>query len=131
MKRKLLYLFLLLSVWFFAWGVLKAKAESPDLSYDQRLENWVQQVRWEESRGHDMLVILDTNNKYSYGCLQFQMATWNNYSKKYGITEEIMNCDAQIKLTKLIVQNEKKGYDNWWTTVHKKGVGLPPEHTDV
>lgn len=82
-----------------------------------------------ESGGKKLLVVLDTNKKYSYGCLQYQMATWNHYSKKYGIDAEIMDCDAQIEVTRNIIKYEKDGWRNWWTTVVKKGVGLPPEKT--
>lgn len=119
-----------LVIWLTVWGlslfVFKAHAQAPDLTYDQRLDNWIEQVRWEESRGHDMLVILDTNKKYSYGCLQYQMATWNYYSKKYNVDAEIMDCDAQKEVTRNIIKYEKDGHRNWYTTVYKKGIGLPP-----
>lgn len=126
MNKKLLFLFLWIAIWAFALVIFKAEAEAPDLSYDQKLDNWIERVRWEESRGKDMLVILDTNNKYSYGCLQYQMATWNHYSKKYNVEGEIMSCDAQKEVTRNIIKYEKDGWRNWWTTVTKKGVGKPP-----
>lgn len=126
MNKKLLYLILLLIVWVLSFFVIKAHAEAPDLTYDQRLDFWIQQVRWEESRGHDMLVILDTNNRYSYGCLQFQMATWLMYSKKYKVEGEMMDCNKQIELTKYIIRNEPDGWRNWYTTVVIKKVGKPP-----
>lgn len=119
-----------LVIWLTVWGlslfVFKAHAQAPGLTYDQRLDNWIEQVRWEESRGHDMTVVLDTNNKYSYGCLQYQMATWNYYSKKYNVDAEIMDCDAQKEVTRNIIKYEKDGWRNWYTTVVKKGVGKPP-----
>ena len=103
-----------------------AHAESPAMTYDQKLDQWIENIRTEESGGHDMLVILDTNNKYSYGCLQYQMATWNYYSKKYGVDAEIMDCEAQKEVTRNIIKHEKNGWRNWYTSVTKKGVGLPP-----
>ncbi len=32
--------------------------------------------------------ILDSNNKYSYGYLMFQMDTWLSYGKKFGATRD-------------------------------------------
>lgn len=121
-----------LILWLIVWSLsmvflpLKSRAEAPELTYEQKLDIWIEQVRWEESRGKDMLVILDTNNKYSYGCLQYQMATWNYYSKKYNVDAEIMDCDAQKEVTRNIIKYEKNGERNWYTTVYKKGVGKPP-----
>jgi len=119
-----LYLFIIFALWLAL--VISSHAEAPQLSYDQKLDLWIEQVRHEESGGMDMLVILDTNNKYSYGCLQYQMATWNHYSKKYGVDAEIMDCDAQKEVTRHIIKYENDGWRNWWTTVVKKGVGKPP-----
>lgn len=119
-------------LWFIIWIIamvflpLKSKAEAPELTYDQKLDYWIEQVRFKESEGNDMLVILDSNNKYSYGCLQYQMDTWNHYSKKYNVDAEIMSCDAQKEVTRNIIKYEKDGWRNWWTTVVKKGVGKPP-----
>lgn len=104
----------------------RAKAEAPEMTYDQKLDAWIYQVMEKESGGKKLLVVLDTNNKYSYGCLQYQMTTWNYYSKKYDIDAEIMDCDAQIEVTRNIIKYEKDGWRNWWTTVVKKGVGKPP-----
>lgn len=104
----------------------RAKAEAPEMTYDQKLDAWIYQVMEKESGGKKLLVVLDTNNKYSYGCLQYQMATWNYYSKKYNVEAEIMDCEAQKEVTRNIIKYEKDGWRNWWTTVVKKGVGKPP-----
>lgn len=109
----------------------KLEAEAPLLTpqqiYENELDVWVEKVRWEESRGQDMLVILDTNNKYSHGCLQYQMQTWLDDSKKYKVEGEMMDCNKQKELAKKTVMAEpENGWRRWYTTVVKKGVGKPP-----
>lgn len=124
--KKIIILFILIAIWIALFFVPHATAQAPDLTYEQKLDIWIEQIRWEESRGKDLLVILDTNNKYSYGCLQYQMSTWNYYSKKYNVDAEIMDCEAQKEVTRNIIKYEKDGWRNWYTSVTKKGVGKPP-----
>ena len=102
-----------------------AHAQAPDLTYQQKFGMWINQIEQAESHGNEMLVDLDVNGKYSYGCLQFQMGTWDAYSKKYGIDEEIMDCSAQKQLAYDMVTSNYSAWRNWYNSTKK--VGLPPE----
>lgn len=55
---------------------------------------------------------LDSNNKYSYGVLQIQLDTWNQWSKQSGIGGEPMNKVDAVKMAKWVIQN---GYIQHWT----------------
>jgi hypothetical protein len=48
-------------------------------------DGWIEDLSWCESQGHEGITVLDTNNKYSYGLLQFQLATFMGFGKLYGI----------------------------------------------
>ena len=106
------------------------KTMSPVMTTEQKndlvLLSWIDKVIEKESSHRNDLVILDVNNRYSYGCLQFQKATFDGYSKKFGFNGEIMNCDDQKKLALLMLKDSKSAWRNWYNTVTKKGVGLPP-----
>lgn len=109
----------------------KARAEAPSPSpkemYDTAMEQWLDRLQFDESRTNPLLVILDSNNKYSYGCLQFQMETWEYYSRKYGIMTEIMDCQSQRDLAKLMVTDDYGAWRNWFNSVTKKTSGYPPK----
>jgi len=108
-----------------------AYAESPKLSneelYNIALERWVDKVIEKESNGRLDVVIIDTNGKHSRGCLQFQDGTWNSYTKKYGISGSPLNCDTAKKVAIAMIKDNHNLWRSWYTTVIKKGVGLPPK----
>ncbi len=108
-----------------------AYAESPKLSneelYNIALERWVDKVIEKESQGRWDVVIVDTNGKLSSGCLQFQHGTWNSYTKKYGISGSPLNCDTSKKVAIAMIKDNHNLWRSWYTTVVKKGVGLPPK----
>lgn len=116
-----------------AWLTLfafTAKAEGPQLTkeqiYDAQLEEWLDRLQMDESGKSPLLVILDTNNKYSYGCLQFQMGTWVSYSKKYNVDTEIMDCQGQRSVAKSMIKDDWNNWKHWYTSVTKKTAGKPP-----
>lgn len=53
------------------------------LTYPQRA--WLGALEFCESRGNEKITILDSNKKYSYGLLQFQVNTFLPFGIKYGI----------------------------------------------
>lgn len=118
-----------LIAFFLTRGTARAEAPSPspEEMYDTAIEQWLDRLQWDESNKTPLLVILDSNNKYSYGCLQFQMETWNHYSKKFSIKTEIMDCQGQRKLARLMVESDYGAWRNWLTSVTKKTAGLPPQ----
>lgn len=77
---------------------------------------------------------LDSNGKFSYGCLQFQLQTWLTQYKKYYDTGEpdsvivsrIFNCTDQKNVAKKMFEDDvKKASLHWYTSIYKKGLGLP------
>ncbi len=110
----------------------RVRAEAPELTPEQKYEieitAWLDRLEWDESNNKKLLVILDTNNKYSHGCLQYQLDTWLGDSKKYGVTGEMMDCDNQRKLARITVESEpERGWRRWYTSVTTKTAGYPPK----
>lgn len=108
-----------------------AYAESPQLSseelYNIALERWVDNVIEKESQGRWDIVVVDSNGKLSKGCLQFQDGTWKSYTKKYGIDGSPLNCETAKKVAVAMINDNHNLWKSWYTTVVKKGVGLPPK----
>ena len=107
-------------------------AEVPD-----ELTLWIDRLIQIESGGRENIKILDVNGKYSYGCLQFQRATFVGYSKQYGFfgnlkevdwDKEIMNCRTQKTLLRNMLADDYKNYDHWRNSVKK--LGKPPLPVD-
>lgn len=79
---------------------------------------------------------VDSNGKYSYGCLQFQSATWREMVRKHDpdskrkddeeIHSRIYECKYQKQIAgAMFKENPKKASFHWYTTIYKKGLGLP------
>lgn len=75
---------------------------------------------------------LDSNNRYSYGCLQFQEATFISSVKRYKLLpqaedHEIMNfiydCEFQKTVAREMFLSEKDAANHWFTSIYK---GHPP-----
>lgn len=75
-----------------------------------------------ESGGKRDLKVLDTNGKYSYGTLQFQLATFNKYGEKYNLPhDDIMSRGQQIAIATQMLQ-ERAGWRNWYNCATKVGM---------
>ncbi len=79
---------------------------------------------------------VDSNGKFSYGCLQFQSATWREMVRRHDPDSEgktdteihstIYECNNQKQIAKAMFrENPKKASYHWYTTIYKKGLGLP------
>lgn len=79
---------------------------------------------------------VDSNRKYSYGCLQFQSATWREMVRRHDpdskgktdteIHSRIYECEYQKQIAgAMFKENIKKASFHWYTTIYKKGLGLP------
>jgi len=97
------------------------------------LDQWMMLLAEAESGGDATLKILDTNRKYSYGCLQFQFHTFRQYAREYSLfdgfddrdlRQEIYNCDSQIRLATLMIEDDYSNWRHWRNTVKK--IGKPP-----
>lgn len=75
--------------------------------------------------------VLDTNNRYSYSCLQFQLDTFKEQALKYGILtgnfeEEIYDCQVQKTVALAMILDDRNNARHWHTSVFTRGLGLPP-----
>lgn len=111
-----------------------ALAKAALVSGSTKLDAWIDGLIQKESSGKTNIKILDTNNRYSYGCLQFQMPTFIAYGKKYGIisgTEAnleslIMSCSLQRAIAKKMILDDSDNWRHWYHSVYTRGLGLPP-----
>lgn len=132
LKTKLIKAISLLVVLFFIlFGSRTASAPLLTASEqsDQRIRLWVYNLAELESDDREDIVILDSNGKYSYSCLMFQMGTWTAQGEKYNVTtteENIMDCKLQKQLAFLMIKDNPNNWRHWYNTVTKLGLGLPP-----
>ncbi len=105
---------------FLIWAALFANIASPILStplaeaavsIPTPQDIWVQHLHECENPTNSPR-ILDTNNKYSYGYVSFQMATWLAYSSLGATKENISDDDMQRQIAEYILQNH--GWHDWW-----------------
>lgn len=92
---------------------------------------WLDDLAWYESTGDDGAKVLDTNGRYSYGCLQFQMATFVSEAKKFGIdigdaSVSVMDCSLQKRIARQMLEHEKGAWRNWYTSIAVRGLRMPP-----
>lgn len=99
------------------------------------LDVWLEKLAMAESNNRANIKVLDVNGRYSYGCLQFQMATFKAYSARYGFVDPndveswenlIYDCSLQKKVAKRMIQEKPVNWRQWGYTVLHKGIGLPP-----
>jgi hypothetical protein len=88
------------------------------------LDLYIEALAFQESSGKEDVVVLDTNGKYSRGCLQFQDETFRRFQAKYKIAGPIMDCPTQKRLARAILLGSPTGWTNWRKSVDK--IGLPP-----
>lgn len=92
---------------------------------DENLKKKIEILANCESSSRPLIKILDTNNRYSYGILQFQMQTWLSYGKLYDIetTEEnIYNGDLQKELAYRMIQDKNSNWNHWYNCSTKHGL---------
>lgn len=82
---------------------------------------WIRKLEaCEDPTGNTTIKILDVNDKYSYGVLQFQMATWLSYGKKFGTTaDNIYDKTLQESVARSIL--DAGGWHNWYNCTKKIG----------
>lgn len=99
-----------------------------------KLDAWLNGLIQKESSGRTNIKILDVNNRYSYGCLQFQKPTFIAYGRKYGFVsgEEanleslLMSCSLQKAIARKMILDDASNWRHWYTSVAVKNLGLPP-----
>jgi hypothetical protein len=112
-----------------------ATQETAQVSQDA-LDAWLQKLIQKESEGREHIKILDHNNRYSYGCLQFQMETFRAYARRYDLlphTEDselenvIYDCELQKTMARKMIEEDYGNWRNWYTSVAVRKLGLPPK----
>lgn len=96
---------------------------------------WLNRLEKAESdaSGNTRLKVLDNNNEYSYGCLQFQAETFLQYGKQYKLIPReltdveplIYSCVLQKELATAMIKGNYKNWQHWRHSV-REVVGLPP-----
>lgn len=72
---------------------------------------WIRHLEdCEDPTGSTTIRVLDTNNKYSYGLLQFQMKTW---LKQGNTRDTIYDPDLQEQTAQAML--DAGGWQNWFT----------------
>jgi len=104
---------------------------SPQLEYEPKatdvLGKWIERLVHQESSGRADIKILDVNDRYSYGCLQFQEATFVSYSKRYFGTSnlsKLYDCQYQKQLARRMLEEDINNWRHWYNSTRK--IGLPP-----
>ena len=96
-------------------------AEATSQTAPDAMDAWLQKLIQKESEGREHIKILDHNNQYSYGCLQFQMATFRSYIRKYKLLANTE--DAELEN---MIYDDYSNWRNWYTSVSVRNLGLPP-----
>lgn len=91
------------------------------------LEKWVDELETYECDGcEEGYKRIDSNNKYSYGCLQFQHDTFVGFSEGYNMDLNIHDCEDQKKLAIAMIEQSHDNWRHWYTSVAVRGLGEPP-----
>lgn len=134
----LIIIFVLLLIFF---PQQRSRAEAPEMTYDQKLDDYVYKLAICESRQNPSLVNPQDGGSPSYGFVQFKLGTFWNYNKKFNVFPEltidnlhsyVMQKDKQVVMAKAIISGEKDGYKNWYNCTvgnARDKIGLPPEKT--
>lgn len=86
------------------------------LATDAQIE-WVEALHLCENRD-DVPRILDTNDRYSYGFVMFQMSTWLAFGKEFGATKDNISDDFLQKRVALSML--KQGLWRQWFNCGKQ-----------
>lgn len=93
-------------------GQARSDDEKPVVLAEQvRLDAVVQKLIDCESGGKSVRII-DSNGYYSYGILQFQKSTWDDFSEQSGIVGDPMVPNDAITMARWAVRN---GYGTRWS----------------
>ena len=103
--------------------------------YVKNVNLWIEKLSIVESGNNASIRILDSNQKYSTGCLQFQDATFLTYVRRYKMLpsaedDEVMNylydCDFQKLLGTMMILENFNNWQHWFNSTNK--IGYPPKN---
>lgn len=100
------------------------------------LDLWLNRLVRVESGGKAKIKVLDVNDKFSYGCLQFQMYTFKTYGQKYGLIptdiqseeleQSIYDCRLQKRIARAMILDNSSNWKHWYNSV-VNSTGHPPK----
>ncbi|MDE1970692.1 MAG: transglycosylase family protein [Patescibacteria group bacterium] len=85
---------------------------------DEKINSLIERLISCESGGKNIKVV-DSNGYYSYGILQFQKGTWDEWSAQSGITGDPMVPGDAIRMAHWAIANGLLGH---WSCAHKLGL---------
>ena len=113
-------------------SLMLLRADAAELSKVEILTPYLQDLAQCESGGRPDIKILDTNNYYSYGKYQYQLATWKKYGIEFGYFEkDISDAEArkhiykewlQDDMTLRIFLNYPEAWRMWYNCSKKVGL---------
>lgn len=99
------------------------------------LDLWLEKLITLESNGKENIKILDNNGEHSFGCLQFQKETFEEFGLKYKliapddeIDDLLYDCNLQKEIAKKMIEDNYNNWRHWYTSVKIKKLGLPPKN---
>jgi hypothetical protein len=108
-------------------GVVPTEKEISEEKLMQDREIWLEDLVMCESSGNPNAINpMDLNGKPSYGLLQFQLTTFEMYSKRYKIPGELMDDQIQIQLVWQMMDDPKVRWQNEFPDCVKR-LGTPPQ----
>ena len=100
------------------------------------LDLWLEKLIVLESNGKENIKILDNNGEHSFGCLQFQKGTFEEFGLKYRLitidddTDNLIyDCQLQKEIAKNMIEDNYNNWRRWYTSVKIKKLGLPPHQS--
>jgi hypothetical protein len=102
---------------------------------EDEMDHWLSKLaRFEYPGDEPYFKRLDSNGKYSYGCLQFQAQTFTGMAQKYNITKAlgsasaIYDCSIQKEIARAMFEDDATAASHhWYTSIYVKGLGMPPD----
>jgi hypothetical protein len=102
---------------------------------EDEMDHWLSKLaRFEYPGTEKYYKRLDSNGRYSYGCLQFQAQTFTGMAQKYNISKAfgnasaIYDCSIQKEIARaMFLEDPVAAAHHWYTSIYVKGLGMPPD----
>jgi hypothetical protein len=91
-------------------------------------ETWIRALEWCESNGRaEAINPNDLDNTPSYGAFQFKPETFVGFNKKYGLTGELMDREAQYRIVvRMVLDPDRIAFDKQFPDCTRR-LGFPPK----
>lgn len=116
-----------------------ARAEAPEISYQDKFDQWILNLgNCESGNNPHKINPKDTDGTPSLGRFQYKVGTFIEMNKKYNVFPDekidklmarIMDYEDSEKMTRTIIENDYNAYKRWPGCTYgnaKNKAGLPP-----